>query len=228
MAASPQITSTLFFFSSMPTPPLRRAETPRERFVRIEDIAASADDRALLLSDDGASTLSAMHAYAATFDALELREGDALVDLGGGTGYGAAVAAAIVGPRGRVLTLEIDPALAAAARENLADLPHAEAVEADAHEVARWQGARKVAVGFAVPEVPAAWLDALADGGVLVAPVGGGGRARAGRQALTRFVKGPRGVEATELAAVRYVGDRRAATAQQAAPGAPATPGAGP
>jgi hypothetical protein len=31
MVASPQITSTLFFFNSMPTPPLSRVETPRER-----------------------------------------------------------------------------------------------------------------------------------------------------------------------------------------------------
>ena len=31
MLASPQITSILFFFISMPTPPLRRPDTPRER-----------------------------------------------------------------------------------------------------------------------------------------------------------------------------------------------------
>ena len=49
-------------------------------------------DAALPLTDDGASTISAMHAYVAAFDALELAEGDALVELGGGTGYGAALA----------------------------------------------------------------------------------------------------------------------------------------
>src|SRR5258708_15402495 len=66
-------------------------QVPRERFVRVEDIPMSADDRALNLDDSGASTISAMHAYAASFAALSLTEGDELVDLGGGTGYGAAI-----------------------------------------------------------------------------------------------------------------------------------------
>lgn len=212
LEASPQVMAALL-------------ETPRERFVRVEDVPASADDRALLLSDDGAATISALHAYAFAFDALGLAEGDALVDLGGGTGYGAAVAAAVVGPRGRVTTVEIDAELAARARQNLAGLDNVEVIAADAHDVGRWRGARKVVAGFAVAEIPAAWLDALAEGGALVAPVG-----PAGMQALRRYVKGPGGVEVTELATVRYVGDRGAATLTRAPSdrSAEATPGAPP
>ena len=144
-----------------------------------------------------------MHAYAATFRALDLAEGDALVELGGGTGYGAAIARAIVGDAGRVTTIEIVAELAEEARALLGD--RVEVICADAHEVARWRGARKVAVGFEVDEIPAAWLDALAPGGRLVAPV---------RGKLTQFTKDAAGAVAVRvLGDVRYVRDRAASRA---------------
>jgi protein-L-isoaspartate(D-aspartate) O-methyltransferase len=188
-----------------PSTPVFRAllEVPRERFVRAEDVGSSAGDQALALDDEGAATVSAMHAYAQAFTALGLAEGDALVDLGGGTGYGAAIAAAVVGPAGRVLTIEIDPALARQARENLAERPNVEVVEASAHDVERWRGAGKVYAGFAQREVPAAWIDALAAGGELVAPVGAGPD-----QVLVRVSRAPAGVVTVPLGAVRYVPDR--------------------
>lgn len=182
------------------------ASVPRERFVREDDVAASADDRALSLRDDDASTVSALHAYVAAYEALELQAGDALVDLGSGTGYGAALAAEVVGPAGRVTAIEIDPELAPIARELLADRPNVEAIEADAHDVTRWRGARKVHVAFALDHVPQAWIDALDDGGVLVAPVSG-----PQGQVLTRIRKGT-SVERVALAPVRYVRDRSTAS----------------
>ena len=182
-------------------------DVPRERFVPIDHVSASADDVAIALDDDGAATVSAMHAYVATFEALALGPGDALVDLGGGTGYGAAIASRIVGASGRVTTIEIDASLAALAEKNLADAPHARAIAGDAHDVSAWRGARKVSVGFAVHEVPATWLDALASGGRLVAPIGAAGAT----QALTLFTKDDAGiVSITPLGPVRYVGDRGA------------------
>ena len=67
--------------------------------------------------------------------------------------------------------------------------------------MASWRGARKVSVAFAVAEVPAAWLDALAPGGRLVAPVGT-------PQTLTLYAKDDAGrVDARALTPVRYVVD---------------------
>lgn len=188
-----------------PEAPIGRAlvEVPRERFVRIDDVARSADDLALPLTDDGAATVSAMHAYAAAFAALGLQPGDALVDLGGGTGYGAAIAAAVVGLGGRVVTIEIDPELARAAQANLEAAANVEVVQASAHDVDRWRGARKVYAAFAQPAVPQAWIDALAEGGTLVAPVG-----RGSDQALLRIVRSAGGVVTERLGAVCYVADR--------------------
>lgn len=180
---------------------------PRERFVAPEHAGSSADDVALPLSDDGGSTLSAMHAYAAAFEALALSDGDSLVELGGGTGYGAALASEVVGPRGRVLSLEIEPSLVALARDNLESYPQAEIAQADAHAVERWRGAGKVYVAFALDQLPDRWVDALAPRGLLVAPIAANGH---GPQRLTLFEKTADGVRATVIGQVAYVPDRAA------------------
>lgn len=188
------------------------ASVPRERFVLAEHIAESADDRALPLGEDGGSTISALHAYSIAFRALELGPGDAYVDLGSGSGYGAALASEVVGETGRVLSLELDPELAALARENLAPYPQARALEADAHEVERWRGAQKVYAGFALRQIPEAWVEALDEGGVLVVPVGD-----ETRQVLVRVARTAGGIEKRELGPVRYVLDRTHGAAISAA-----------
>lgn len=177
-------------------------ETPRERFVRAEDIGASAEDTPLALTEDGRSTISALHAYAMSFDALELGEGDDFVELGAGSGYGVALAACVVGTRGSARGVEIVPELAAWARNLVGE----RALRGDAHDVALWRGARKVSVAFGLARMPDAWLDALGPSGRMVAPVAGEGR---GPQVLTLFEKSADGeVRATPVGMVRYVADR--------------------
>ncbi|WP_437586946.1 protein-L-isoaspartate O-methyltransferase family protein [Sorangium sp. So ce1000] len=88
---------------------------PRERFVLPEDIAASADDTPLPLDRAGQATVSAPHAYLLTYSLLGLAPGDRLLELGTGTGYGAALARRILGPTGHVTSIEIDPVLHARA-----------------------------------------------------------------------------------------------------------------
>ncbi len=179
---------------------------PRERYVDVEHVHEASRDVALPLTEDGGSTISAMHAYVTAFEALELGPGDALVELGGGTGYGAALASELVGEGGRVLSLEIEASLARVATENLATYPQARFEIGDAHDIERWRGASKIYVAFAVDEVPEAWLEALAPGGRLVAPVG----EQAGGQELTLFVEQGGAIERRSLGRVLYVPDRGA------------------
>ena len=148
-------------------------DVPREQFVPLEVLTEVHRDRALALDDSGKATISAMHAYVTSFRALALGPGDSLVDLGGGTGYGAAVAAEVVGGTGAVTTIEIDPELSARAAKTLASRPNVRVVGGDAHETSVWSGAHKVTVGFDVGSVPDAWIAALAPGGRLVAPCSG-------------------------------------------------------
>jgi len=180
-------------------------EVPRERFVRPEDIDRSAQDIPLPLDDEGLATISAPHAYLLSFRLLELAPGDSLVELGTGSGYGAALAAFIVGPEGRVVTVEIDPVLFAWARGILSDQRNVDVLLEDAvASAARWGDAKKIVVTFAVEELPRAWLAALPEGGAMVAPVG----PRDQDQRLVLATRRRGRIVHTEHGVVRYVRNR--------------------
>jgi protein-L-isoaspartate(D-aspartate) O-methyltransferase len=182
-------------------------EVPRERFVRDEDLERSAEDIPLPLDADGLATISAPHAYLLSYRLLSLTAGDRLIELGTGSGYGAALASFIVGREGRVITFEIDPTLAAWARRTLAADANVTVVEGDAVESAsHWRDAKKVTVAFAVHDLPGAWLDGLPEGGMLVAPVG----ARDRDQRLVLATKKRGRIVQTDHGAVRYVKNRSA------------------
>ncbi|WP_437332933.1 protein-L-isoaspartate O-methyltransferase family protein [Sorangium sp. So ce394] len=208
---------------------------PRERFVLPEDLAASADDTPLPLDRAGHATVSAPHAYLLTFSLLGLAPGDRVLELGTGTGYGAALARRIVGPAGHVASIEIDPALHARAARLLGARPDRhgdDAVLASSGAGPSDEGASvallcgdgrslaervlasgratpserpwKVAVTYALIEPPAALEERLADGGVLVAPVG----AWEGHQELMRVERRQGALLREVHGAVRYVAER--------------------
>jgi protein-L-isoaspartate(D-aspartate) O-methyltransferase len=178
-------------------------DVPRERFVEPDDVVRSALDEPLPLTDDGGSNVSALHSYEIGFRALALAPGDHLVDLGGGTGYGAAVAARVVGVSGSVVTIECVERLAVRARTLLDGAPNVRVIWGDAHDTTPWRGAKKVHCGFAITALPHAWADALADGGVLVAPVG-----TARDQILTVFEKKGGKITSRQVVPVLFVPDR--------------------
>jgi protein-L-isoaspartate(D-aspartate) O-methyltransferase len=180
---------------------------PRDRFVRTDDLAHAEVDAPLPLDDTGQATISAPHAYLLSYRLLDLRAGDRLLELGSGSGYGAALGAQIVGPTGRVVTIEIDAALSALAQELLSPLPNVRALHGDAtHASAFFAECNKVVVAFAVKDLPREWVDALRPGAVLVAPVG------TMTQHLLRVEKLRDGrVDITRHGAVRYVPNRSTA-----------------
>jgi protein-L-isoaspartate(D-aspartate) O-methyltransferase len=180
----------------------------RARFVRPGDEPRSIEDAPLPLDDEGHATVSAPHAYLLSFRLLGLRRGDRLVELGTGTGYGAALAAHIVGDEGHVLTIEIEKGLAGAARMLLEETRNVEVCEADAVTCASlFSGAKRVVCTFAIDVIPDTWIAALGPGGVLVAPVGPPQR----DQRLLRVERTDRGARVTDHGGVRYVRNRGAA-----------------
>ena len=180
-------------------------EVPRERFVPASALGRCDEDAPLALDASGLANMSAPHAYLLSFRLLELSRGDGLVELGSGSGYGAALAAAIVGPEGRVVTIEIDPSLAARSKELLSDLPTVTVFVGDAvGSFGFWQGAGKIVCTFAVREIPEGWLSAIPEGGRLVVPVG---RFDAD-QRLVRVDRKEGKLIETDHGAVRYVGNR--------------------
>ena len=94
-------------------------------------------------------------------DALALTPGARVLHVGCGLGYYTAVMAHCVGPAGRVVAVEVDDALAAGARTNLASLEWVDVRVGDGTSVDGGSfDAILVNAGVTHPE--AAWLDALA------------------------------------------------------------------
>lgn len=178
---------------------------PRERFVQLDRIAASVRDEAIPLDASGAATCSAMHAYARAFVAAGIAPGSRVLDLGAGTGYGAALLAHLVGASGEVLAVEIDPRLAARAGLLLQASPLVRVITGDALDHRTWGGelARfdRAVLGFAVASFPAALEAVLADDAIVVAPVGPAG----GPQELVRFARRGATWEAERLGPTLYV-----------------------
>lgn len=176
-------------------------EEPRERYVDEEHLASAWRDVALPLPGGGPSTLSAIHAYAVNYQLLALSPGDRLLELGGGAGYGAALAARVVGETGWVRSVELDAGLSAMAREHLSRWSWAE-VEVGP---ATWrEGFNKVVFCFAVDRVDPAYLEGLPIGGRLLAPV----LKADGQQSLTLWVRDADGTRSSEHDEVVYGLDR--------------------
>lgn len=125
----------------------------------------------------GPRALIEVMAFTRMLQHAAIRPDDRVLVVGAGTGYGAAVIAALAG---RTVALECDAALAAAARRNLEGMAGVAVVEGPlATGVPAEQPYDVIVVEGRVEEVPQAWLDQLADGGRLIAVVGEADMAKA-------------------------------------------------
>ena len=107
--------------------------------------------------------------HALSIAALELKEGDTVVQIGAGAGYYTAILAELVGREGKVTAYEIEPDIAARAAANLARYPQ---VEVRARSgVEDLPQADAIYVNAAASHPLRAWLDALKVGGRLVFPL---------------------------------------------------------
>jgi protein-L-isoaspartate(D-aspartate) O-methyltransferase len=103
-------------------------------------------------------------------DALGLVPGARVLHVGTGLGYYTAIIAHVVGPDGRVVGIEVDAALASAARSNLQPFPWVEIRHGNATEPFD-QVFDAVVVNAGATHPQAVWLDALAPRGRLVLPL---------------------------------------------------------
>lgn len=108
--------------------------------------------------------------HALCMDALSLRHGQHVVQIGAGTGYYSAILAQLVGPTGRVDAFEIDPDLAAQATRNLAGWPWV-AVQPRSGTAAGLPQADAIYVNAGISYPSPGWLNALRPGGQLLFPL---------------------------------------------------------
>ncbi|HXF81678.1 MAG TPA: methyltransferase domain-containing protein, partial [bacterium] len=105
---------------------------------------------------------------------LDLRAGHRVLEIGAGTGYNAAVMREIVGPSGRVVTLDIQPEVAAEARAHLQAAGYGDVTVLTADggyghpEAAPYD---RIIVTASAADLPPPWRHQLVPGGVLVVPL---------------------------------------------------------
>ncbi len=121
------------------------------------------------------ATISCPHSYPLFYEALNLSRGDSFLEVGAGSGYGAALAMEVVGTTGRVVTMEIDEETYRFARANLERLGYHEVTLILGDGSKGYQPLApydKIAVTAACPSIPKPLIQQLRPGGRLIAPVG--------------------------------------------------------
>jgi len=174
-------------------------QIPREEFV-------PADERFLAYGDEpihigGGQTISQPYMTAVMAELLELTGSENVLEVGAGSGYAAAVLGALAAT---VVTVELVPALAKAARANLARTGRDANVLVIAGDgslgypqLAPYEA---ISVAAGAPDVPSALLDQLNDPGRLVIPVG-----ERGDQELRVIWKRGNSLESRAEVACRFV-----------------------
>lgn len=147
---------------------------PREYFVPEELKGMAYEDCPLPIMCG--KTISQPTTIIVMVGALELKEGEKVLEVGTGSGYHAALMATIVGSEGKVVTLEVVPELVNFSKANLkgASITNVTVIEDDGSQGCEKEAPfDKIVVTAACPDVPMPLLRQLKLGGILVAPVGG-------------------------------------------------------
>ncbi len=164
-------------------------DLPREEFVPAHQRPAAYEDRALPVGPG--QTISQPYIVAYMTEKLEMAPGHRVLEVGGGTGYQAALLSVL---GGRVVSIESDPTLVRSAQERLARL-NIKGVRFHCGDgsVGFPRGAPfdRIIVTAGAPRVPPDLVEQLVDGGRMLIPVGS-----ASQQVLVCLVK--RGQVTTE------------------------------
>ncbi len=161
---------------------------PRERFVPFSMISRAYQDTPLPIGPE--ATISAPDMVAAQLKSLKVFPGARALELGSGSGYVLALLAHLVGAKGTVVGVEIEPTLVERSREALRSLslPTSPRV-LEGHGDEPGLGAERfdrLLVSYAqrLP-LPPAWADTVVPGGRLVLPL-----TEASGTFLTTFTRG--------------------------------------
>lgn len=148
---------------------------PREEFMDSSYASYAYVDKPFPIPGDGGQTISAPYMYPIFYEPLSLKGGDKVLEIGAGSGYGAALARELVGESGLVVSVEINEITYRFAQANLdrtgyrdiilvlgdGSLGYVDKAPYDA-----------ICVTAACPRVPKPLVEQLGSPGKLMAPVG--------------------------------------------------------
>jgi len=152
-------------------------EVPRHLFVPQVPLEEAYEDKVILhkmVDDKLLSTASQPSMIGIMLEQLGLRPGHKVLEIGAGTGYNAALMAAIVGEEGLVVTIDIDDDLVDGARACLdeAGFPQVKTVCADGgYGYAEDAPYDRSILTVSATDVTPAWLEQLKDDGRIVMPL---------------------------------------------------------
>jgi len=149
------------------------------------------------------ATISCPHSYPLFYEPLGLDRGDRFLEIGLGSGYGAAIAREVVGPEGLVVSIEIDPLTFEYAKGNLERAGYSDIVLLNGdgglgHP--EFSPFDKIAITAACVAIPPPLIDQLKIGGRLISPV-----AKGDVQDLVLYEKDSEGVQRLTICEVLYV-----------------------
>ncbi len=143
---------------------------PRHRFVDAGLRSRAYGDHALPIG--GQQTISQPFMVALMTQALELRGGEKILEIGTGSGYQTAILAEFTP---RLFSIERDPELSRQAAATLRDLGYSNVILKTGDGTRGWPEHApfdRIIITAGAPAVPKTLLDQLADPGLLVVPVG--------------------------------------------------------
>lgn len=153
------------------------SEVPREEFLAKRcSLSLVYEDIVLVSYDDGEefSTSSQPSLMALFMEWVGIKEGMKVLEIGGGTGYNAAVMGKIVGKKGLVISVEYSSKICEFAQENLNRLGIENVVMkcGDGYVGApEFSPFDAVVVTVGVDEIPHTWFEQLRERGMVVAPI---------------------------------------------------------
>jgi len=119
-------------------------------------------------------TISAPHMYAFMLEAARIKEGENILEIGAGSGYGAALLSLLAGKKGKVFSVEVVPQLVRFAQRNLKKAGCAATViQGDGSEGHPKEAPYdKIIVTAACESIPQPLVEQLKAGGLMLVPVG--------------------------------------------------------
>lgn len=143
----------------------------REDFVVKEYLKEAYEDVPLPILQ--LQTISQPTTVVIMLQALNVKQGMKVLEIGAGSGYNAALLSVLVGPKGKVYTTEIIPELADFSMNNLKKFKNVEVHECDgSHGLPKFGPFDRIICTAAAEKIPKPLVDQLKEGGVIVIPVG--------------------------------------------------------